>query len=183
VAPAGPDIQEFRGEDEMMELTVVKKKIQFVSPDKEDNQDLYNRIQIKDDCFGMGYLEGDKYCIQCVVLAELEGRREPLSTFCKEMTGFLELVKEPESKSEVKLKAKGVTKTMKKEGNIGSVTGTSELIRAMLAEGKSQEEIVAALTPMFVEKGATVALAKKRIRPLIYRALKKGGKPAIAETM
>ena len=168
----------------MYDLNEVKKKIQFVSPDREDNSDLYDQLKNPDDCFGKGYQEGDKYCVQCVVLSELDGRRESLSTFCKELTG------EPKPKTvgqvgseKPKPEKKGVTQIMENKKEIGSVTGTSELIRDMLAKGKSQEEIVAALIPMFVEKGATEALAKKRIRPLIYRAMKKGGKPAAKETM
>lgn len=56
---------------------------------------------------------------------------------------------------------------------VASVTGTTRLIREMLGKKVSQAKIVERLTPMFIEKGATEALAKKRIRPLIYRELKK----------
>ena len=56
---------------------------------------------------------------------------------------------------------------------VASVTGTTRLIREMLRKKVSQAKIVERLTPMFIEKGATEALAKKRIRPLIYRELKK----------
>jgi hypothetical protein len=43
----------------------------------------------------------------------------------------------------------------------------------MLGKKVSKAKIVERLTPMFIEKGATEALAKKRIRPLIYREMKK----------
>jgi hypothetical protein len=56
---------------------------------------------------------------------------------------------------------------------VASVTGTTRLIREMLGKKVSQAKIIETLTPMFVEKGATEALAKKRIRPLIYREMKK----------
>jgi hypothetical protein len=56
---------------------------------------------------------------------------------------------------------------------VASVTGTTSLIREMLGKKVSQAQIVERLTPMFIEKGATEALAKKRIRPLIYRELRK----------
>jgi hypothetical protein len=56
---------------------------------------------------------------------------------------------------------------------VASVTGTTRLIREMLGKKVSQAKIIENLTPMFIEKGATEALAKKRIRPLIYREMKK----------
>jgi len=56
---------------------------------------------------------------------------------------------------------------------VASVNGTTRLIREMLGKNVSQAKIIQTLTPMFIEKGATEALAKKRIRPLIYRELKK----------
>jgi len=56
---------------------------------------------------------------------------------------------------------------------VASVTGTTSLIREMLGEKVSQAKIVENLIPMFIEKGATEALGKKRIRPLIYREMKK----------
>jgi hypothetical protein len=56
---------------------------------------------------------------------------------------------------------------------VASVTGTTRLIREMLGKKVSQAKIVETLTPMFTEKGATEALAKKRIRPLIYREMKR----------
>ncbi len=62
---------------------------------------------------------------------------------------------------------------MEKEKQITSVTGTTDIIRKMLSHKVSPKKIVETLTPMFTEKGATEALAKRRIRPLIYRELKK----------
>jgi hypothetical protein len=56
---------------------------------------------------------------------------------------------------------------------VASVTGTTRLIREMLGKKVSQAKIVEKLIPMFIEKGGTEALAKKRIRPLIYREIKK----------
>jgi hypothetical protein len=56
---------------------------------------------------------------------------------------------------------------------IDSVTGTTRLIREMLGKRVSQAKIVERLTPMFLEKGVSEALAKKRIRPLIYREMKR----------
>jgi hypothetical protein len=56
---------------------------------------------------------------------------------------------------------------------VEAVTGTTKIIRKMLSHKVSQAKIVETLTPMFIEKGATEALAKKRIRPLIYREMKR----------
>jgi hypothetical protein len=56
---------------------------------------------------------------------------------------------------------------------VEAVTGTTRLIREMLSHKVSQAKIIERLTPMFIEKGGTEALAKRRIRPLIYREMKK----------
>jgi hypothetical protein len=62
---------------------------------------------------------------------------------------------------------------MEKEKQIASVTGTTEIIRKMLSQKVSPKKIVETLTPRFTEKGISESLAKRRIRPLIYRELKK----------
>jgi hypothetical protein len=62
---------------------------------------------------------------------------------------------------------------MEKEKQIASVTGTTEIIRKMLSHKVSPKKIVETLTPMFTEKGISETLAKRRIRPLIYREHKK----------
>ena len=62
---------------------------------------------------------------------------------------------------------------MKKEKPITAVTGTTTIIKKMLSHKVSPKKIVETLTPMFTEKGISEALAKRRIRPLIYRELKK----------
>ena len=65
---------------------------------------------------------------------------------------------------------------MEEEKQIASVTGTTEIIRKMLSHKVSPKKIVETLTPMFTEKGISESLAKRRIRPLIYRELKRKGK-------
>jgi hypothetical protein len=37
------------------------------------------------DCFGVDYEEGNKDCQSCLWLASLEGRKEPVNVFCKEI--------------------------------------------------------------------------------------------------
>jgi hypothetical protein len=181
-----------------MELQEVKDKIKVESAIPEDNIKLKGWIMEADDCFGRGYDDENKYCKECNVMADVDGRKEELFIFCKELvlgpkSSEEELEKEAEAsvKPEPTLEKKAAVKAVKelktaikekKEGganNMESVKGTTAIIRSMLKEGKSQEEIVAALTPMFVEKGATEALAKKRIRPLIYREVKKADKPKV----
>ena len=61
----------------------------------------------------------------------------------------------------------------KKEEPITAVIGTTAIIKKMLSHKVSSKKIIETLMPMFLEKGASEALAKKRIRPLIYRELKK----------
>jgi hypothetical protein len=62
---------------------------------------------------------------------------------------------------------------MEEEKQIANVTGTTEIIRKMLSHKVSPKKIVETLIPMFTEKGISESLARKRIRPLIYRELKK----------
>ena len=56
---------------------------------------------------------------------------------------------------------------------IPSVVGTTAAIKKLLSHKVSTGKIVETLTPMFTEKGISEALAKRRIRPLIYRELKR----------
>jgi hypothetical protein len=62
---------------------------------------------------------------------------------------------------------------MGKEKQVASVTGTTAIIKRMLSHKVSPKKIVETLIPMFTEKGISEALAKRRIRPLIYREHKK----------
>ena len=62
---------------------------------------------------------------------------------------------------------------MEKEKPVTAVTGTTAIIKKMLSHKVSPKKIVETLTPMFIEKGASEALAKRRIRPLVYRELKR----------
>jgi hypothetical protein len=127
-------------------------------------------------------------------VSEVENKPEPKPEDYEQVSNYLKPEKKPVPKPVIekpiieliekpvkvgkpdKLKEKGG------EENMESVKGTTKLIRDMLKEGKSQGEIVTALTPLFVEKGVTEELAKKRIRPLIYRELKKGAKGAEPKT-
>ncbi len=59
---------------------------------------------------------------------------------------------------------------------VAAVTGTTAIIKKMLGHKISQAKIVETLMPMFTEKGISESLAKRRIRPLIYRELKRKGK-------
>jgi hypothetical protein len=62
---------------------------------------------------------------------------------------------------------------MEEEKQVLSVTGTTAIIKKMLSHKVSPKKIVETLTPMFAEKGISETLAKRRIRPLIYREQKK----------
>ena len=56
---------------------------------------------------------------------------------------------------------------------IPSVMGTTAAIKKLLSYKVSTGKIVSTLLPMFTEKGIDESLAKRRIRPLIYREEKK----------
>ena len=62
---------------------------------------------------------------------------------------------------------------MEEEKQITSVVGTTEIIKKMVSHKVSPKKIVENLIPMFTEKAISESLAKRRIRPLIYRELKK----------
>lgn len=120
-----------------MNLIETKQKIEFVSPDPEDNQTLYARLQLPEDCFGRGYQEGNKYCVQCVVLAELDGRRESLLTFCKEVTDInnppKEVAIEP-TKTEAKPKEVQIWKAE---------------IKQLVEQGNSKEDVVKKISELY----------------------------------
>lgn len=62
---------------------------------------------------------------------------------------------------------------MEEEKQVPSVTGTTAIIRKMVSHKVSPKKIVESLIPIFTEKGISEILAKRRIRPLIYREQKK----------
>lgn len=84
-------------------LKKAKETIIICGSDESVNKDLLALIQrpMDQDCFGMQFLEETEECQKCVVLAELDGRRESLFVFCKELTG-LRTPKEKEEKKEKK---------------------------------------------------------------------------------
>lgn len=62
---------------------------------------------------------------------------------------------------------------MEKKESVPSVMGTTAAIKKLLSHKVSSGKIVSTLLPMFTEKGIDESLAKRRIRPLIYREQKK----------
>lgn len=62
---------------------------------------------------------------------------------------------------------------MEKKESVPSVMGTTAAIKKLLSHKVSTGKIVSTLLPMFTEKGIDESLAKRRIRPLIYREQKK----------
>ena len=62
---------------------------------------------------------------------------------------------------------------MEKENQVASVKGTTAIIKKMLSHKVGPKKIVETLIPIFSEKGISETLAKRRIRPLIYREQKK----------
>ena len=101
-----------------MDLTKVKETILICGSDEEINASMLKQLQKPDDCFGKEYLESSDDCSRCVILAEIDGRRESLWVFCKELTALIKPPKEPELPKEKKFEPeseKEATKPKSKE--------------------------------------------------------------------
>ena len=70
-----------------MKLENVRTVITIESSDPGVNKTLLNLIQNNPkDCFGRGYKESLVECQSCTILAGIEGRKEQICVFCKELT-------------------------------------------------------------------------------------------------
>ena len=70
----------------MDNLAEVKSKIKFEGVDEEINQRCMSWIQRPNDCFGHRYDSADQEeCGTCIVMADVNGRKEPTWVFCKEL--------------------------------------------------------------------------------------------------
>jgi len=68
-----------------LDLKEVKKRIKIEFPDPEVSKTILSWILEPKDCFGRRYLATDQFCINCVILADVDGRKEPIWVFCREL--------------------------------------------------------------------------------------------------
>jgi len=144
-------------------LKGLKKRVKLVSSNEKKNRQIYELIQLENDCFGMDYSEEYEQCRTCNILSEFEDRRGPLYEFCKEFTlkGGEELSEKEESEpaQEEHEEQDGKTKTkkeksMKEEKVVKGVPKSAvpkflNKSKELIAEGKNDEEVLAALTGIF----------------------------------
>jgi len=141
-----------------MDLKEAKAKIKIESADPEVNEWVGNHIQMDDDCFGRNYKSTHPECKDCVVLARIDDRLEPINVFCRELvTGELATSVElsgEESKEEVTQMGD------KKE----SMTG---LVRRLLEEGKTNEEVTAGVVAAYALEGKDEKWSAGRAKSII----------------
>lgn len=168
-----------------MDKKEILSKIKIVSSDEKLNQKIEQLLRHPHDCFGdfNGELQP---CKDCLILSEVDERREPLSTFCKEATlvkkekkakkveESVVKVKSEEEKDEEKeeLLEQGGDK-MEEEKN-GNGTGKGkigppepfkkwpEFIKAKSQEGKSKDEVKQMIFDHYVSSGNEAGFAKIR---------------------
>jgi hypothetical protein len=137
-------------------LDELKNKLKFESVNPQINKTLKSWLDRPDDCFGRRYDPADQeYCGDCIVMTDVEGRREPLWVFCKEfceqneetpaapLPELKEVAQEIQAQKEEKTKTKTQDKPEVKPNEepwkakmvdlIGTV-GNKELIETIAAE-------------------------------------------------
>ena len=70
-----------------MNLNEIKENIVIVGPDIAMNKKVLTLVRRDIDCFGRAYLEEAVECKECIVFAELDGKRMELREFCKDFSG------------------------------------------------------------------------------------------------
>lgn len=147
-----------------MDLKEVKAKIRIESADPEVNDWVYRHIQMEDDCFGKNYKSTHPECKDCAVLASIDDRREPINVFCRELVTGQAIPEEKEDKE--------VNDSMKEN--------KTKFARALLADGKSKEEVILALVAQYATEGKDEKWATSRAKS-IFRSVKEEEKPTKAE--
>lgn len=102
-----------------MDLKEAKEKIKVVSIDEQLNEKLTAWLRDPDDCFGRGYSDGNKYCKECNIAVDVDGRVEQVNVLCKEFLtdGTEDGVKE-KSKLQTKLELlKALRERKEEDGN------------------------------------------------------------------
>lgn len=79
-----------------MDLKEIKEKIRVETVNPQNNEKLKGWLTDLDDCFGRGYDEGGRYCRECTALADVDGKKEPINVFCRELTKSAKVVEQEE---------------------------------------------------------------------------------------
>jgi len=80
----------------MGNLEEIKKKVVFDAVDEETNAILMSWLMKPTDCFGKRYDPDDqKFCGECIVMTDIDSRKEPLCVFCKELCEQVEQTPDP----------------------------------------------------------------------------------------
>lgn len=149
-----------------MELKEAKEKIKIESADPVVNAWVLEHIRKDDDCFGKNFKETHPECQVCDILSSIDGRKEPVKVFCREILSGI-----PENEES------GIVAPPTESGhdmprNLSNEKGEekmnkSKMIRDLLKEGKADVEIVAIVAPLYVTEGKSSPWATKRVNFMI----------------
>jgi hypothetical protein len=190
----------------MDNLADVKSKIKFEGVDEEINQRCMSWIQRSNDCFGHRYDSADQEeCGTCIVMADVDGRKEPTWVFCKELCeqknddeptspelkGAIQEIqtqkKEKKDKTGILCKGGKLEHEVKEENHKEEVAGKmaeikevkeskTAMVKRLLTEGKTEEEVAQAMVPLYVAEGKSEDWAKKRAKGIVKLFLKESKK-------
>jgi len=207
-----------------MNLDETKHAIKFISADVKNNETCLALLLRPGDCFGCRYDVKDQNCFECVLMAEVDGRKEPLWVFCKEIFDqssgipskeepsqeLKEAIQEVESRKEepkvvdskVRLSLAGVL-SQKRNDHVGTKPeletkeksnkevvsmaeekkeakeSKTDVVRSLLTEGKTNDEVAKVLADAYVAEGRQEAWAVKRGKGIVKLFIKKYGDPRI----
>lgn len=142
----------------MKNLQEIKERIQFESSNSANNERLKSYITDPEDCFGRKYNDEYSECQSCRVLANLDGRKEPINVFCKEiMIGnkeegeVKEIMEEKQMTTEVTPEVSTEKKEkVKKEPKPKEPMAEWKLkVKELFDGGATKEEVVAAITATY----------------------------------
>jgi len=172
-------------------LRDLKKRIKIVSPNEKKNLQIYELIQLDNDCFGVDCSEEYEQCRTCNILAEFEDKRGPLYEFCKEFmvrggeeeVGKVpeeEKVEEQDQEKEDEMKKKEKSKPKKEEKKMEAEEGKTKikkvsglkLAKELFADGKTEEQVISQLVKRYVEQGRDKDFAEKRAKLYVDLAKK-----------
>lgn len=163
-----------------MNLTEVKENIVIVGPDTAMNEKVLSLVKRDIDCFGRAYLEEAVECKECIVFAELDGKRMELREFCKDFSGKGVTV---EQKVFVEKSEKGgtmveqnVSEGVSVEGK-KKLRGMTELAKDLFSKGKSEEEVISEIKGCYLSQGRNSSFAEKRAK--LYADLARNSKDSI----
>lgn len=148
----------------MVDLQAVKDRIKVVSGNEKLNNKIMRDMQNADDCFGRQYEETNEECVICQIISELDGRRAPLSTFCKEISQQVDEPAPPEVEQEEAVIEEKVLSKLREEEPVKPKKiqktkldfgpgGAEAFINKSIEEGMPDKDIKKALYDKYREAG------------------------------